>query len=261
MHFVSTGARVLHAHFRPGTPGKRPIVFSNSLGTDLRIWDAVIAGLPGDIPVLSMDKSGHGLSDAGAVTVEDHAADLAAVMDHFGLSGALVCGVSMGGLIAQALATTRPELVAGLVLSNTAAKIGTAQAWADRIAALEAGGLEPMAEGILQRWFSGGYLANETTLVAGYRNMLTRTPLSGYIAACAAIRDADLTASTAALSIPVTCLAGSADQATPPEVVQGLADLIPGATYLEIEGIGHIPGIEVPEQVTAILAQDYERLA
>ena len=81
MEFVKIGERVLHLSFRPGRDGARPVVFSNSLGTDLRIWDGVIARLPGEMPVLCMDKSGHGLSDTGARSVADHAADVVVIFD------------------------------------------------------------------------------------------------------------------------------------------------------------------------------------
>ncbi|WP_095589481.1 3-oxoadipate enol-lactonase [Actibacterium ureilyticum] len=258
MEFVRIGQRVLHVAFRPGRAGARPVVFANSLGTDLRIWDGVIARLPAELPVLCMDKSGHGLSDTGASSIADHAADMAGVMDHCGLSGALFCGVSMGGQIGQHMAAHRPDLIAGLILSNTAARIGTPEMWDTRIAALEQGGIAPMADAVLERWFSPGFLSGQPAAVAGYRNMLVRTPLGGYVAACRAVRDADLTESTRALQLPVACIAGSADQATPTDVVGGLADLIDGAQFSEIAGVGHLPSIEAPEKVAEILMALYE---
>lgn len=260
MQFLRAGQRVLHTVYRPGQDGIRPVVFSNSLGTDLRIWDGVVRRLPPEVPVLCMDKSGHGLSDTGALSIADHTDDLAAVMDHFGLRDALVCGVSMGGQIAQHLAATRPELTAGLMLCNTAAQIGTDEMWTTRIDALTAQGLAPMADAVLDRWFSPGFFATRGAELAGYRNMLVRTPLEGYIAACGAVRDADLTAATRALALPVVCVAGSDDQATPPSVVRGLADLIEGATYTEISGAGHVPSIEVPEKIADILLSLYGAL-
>lgn len=257
MQFVKIGARVLHMSFRPGRDGVRPVVFTNSLGTDFRIWDDVIARLPENMPVLCMDKSGHGLSDQGAASIADHAEDTAGLMDHLGLSGALVCGVSMGGQIGQHLAAHRADLTAGLILCNTAARIGTPEMWDTRIGALREQGIAPLADGVLERWFSPAFLSQRTTELAGYRNMLTRTPLDGYIAACAAVRDADLTQTTRALQLPVTCVAGSADQATPSDVVRGLADLIDGAEFIEIDGAGHLPSIEAPERVAQVLMSLY----
>ena len=252
--FVRANGRMQHVSFRAGD-GVRPVVFANSLGTDFRIWDGVVARLPSETPVLNMDKSGHGLSEAGAASIGDLADDLAAVMDHFGLHDALVCGVSVGGMISQALAASRPDLVFGLVLSNTGHRIGTFESWSERIALIDAGGLEPMADAILERWFSPVFRNGQPDLVTGYRQMLTRTPVAGYRTVCAAIRGADLTTTTSALSCPTLCIAGSEDLATPPAVVEGLAALIPNADLVGLEGVGHLPCIEVPERVAAMIVE------
>ena len=111
-----------------GVAGNRPIVFANSLGTDLRIWDDVRRELDLGVPTLAMDKRGDGLPGTGLTDIASLAsdlADLADLMDHLGLEAALICGVSVGGMIAQALAAIRPDLVAGLMLCNTGARIGS----------------------------------------------------------------------------------------------------------------------------------------
>ncbi|MCT8162137.1 3-oxoadipate enol-lactonase [Pseudoruegeria sp. SHC-113] len=251
--FLDTGTRVLHYALSPGTDAARPIVFANSLGTDFRIWDGVLARLPDGTPTLRYDKSGHGLSQLGAVSIADHAVDLAALMDALGLRDALICGVSVGGLIAQQLAATRPDLVTGLLLSNTGFKIGDDATWNARIATLDKGGLGPMADAILERWFSPDFHTTRAAELEGYRAMLTRTPQAGYRATCEAIRDVDLGASTAQLTCPALCLAGGSDLATPPEVVQALAARLPGAQYHCLKGIGHLPCIEAPEAVARLL--------
>jgi 3-oxoadipate enol-lactonase len=260
MPFLKPRDAVLHYTFRPGDPARRAIVFANSLGTDLRIWDGVVARLPTDIPVLTHDKRGHGLSDVTDLDMATHIHDCADLMDHLGLRDALICGVSVGGLIAQGLAATRPDLVAGLVLSNTAHRIGDAESWNARIARVTAEGLEGMAHEIMARWFSSGFRTASPAEWAGYRNMLLRTPAPGYIATCAAIRDTDFTASTRALRLPVTCISGSADQATPPALVQGMAELIEGATLHCLTDIGHLPCIETPDTVAGLVLDRYGRL-
>lgn len=246
--FLKSNGRLLHYRHQRGTGGP-VIVFANSLGTDLRLWDDVIDHLPKDVGILAYDKSGHGLSEPGAESIEDHAADMAALMDGLGIAEALVCGVSVGGMIAQALAAQRGDLVAGLALCNTGHRIGTEETWGERIAALDRYGLEPMTGGILERWFSQRFRDEAPGIVAGYRMMLARTPLVGYRAVCAAIRDADLAATTAGLSCPTLCVSGSEDQATPPAVVEALAALIPGAQYLCYDGVGHLPCIEAPSRL------------
>lgn len=118
-----------------GAPAAKPvIVFVNSLGTDFRIWRDVIVRLAGDFAIVLYDMRGHGLSDLGQLpySIEDHATDLAALLDMLSVDKAFVCGLSVGGLIAQSLYQRRPELVAGLILCDTAHKIGTDTSWNER---------------------------------------------------------------------------------------------------------------------------------
>lgn len=258
--FLNANGRIQHYRLRRGCSG-RAVVFANSLGTDLRIWDDVIGLLPSELPVLAYDKSGHGLSEAGAETIEDFGADLESLMDALGIRDALVCGVSVGGMIAQALAASRADLVAGLILANTGYRIGTKESWAERMTALDAHGLEPMADGIIERWFSPRFRSGARDLVAGYRMMLTRTPVSGYRSLCDAIRNADLTEDTGRLTCPTLCVAGSDDLATPPEIVEGLAALIPGARTVCYNGVGHLPCIEAPSRLAKDILAHLEKLA
>ena len=171
-----------------------------------------------------------------------------------GLSGAIVCGVSVGGLVAQALAAARPDLVAGMVLSNTGTRIGTREGWDARIEAVRADGIEPIADRIMAMWFAPSWAAAHPEALAGWRAMLARTPAAGYAAVCEAIRDADLTEATARLRLPALCIAGSADGSTPPDVVQALARRLPGARYACLDDVGHLPCIEAPERFAAMLA-------
>lgn len=258
--FLRTNGRLHSYDFRIGGRG-RAIVFVNSLGTDLRIWDAVIGQLPARVPVLQYDKSGHGLSEGGAVSMEDFAADLAGLMDALEIHSALVCGVSVGGMIAQALASARPELVAGLVLCNTGYRIGNVESWTERISALQETGIDPLTDSILERWFSPRFRGECPDLVAGYRMMLTRTPITGYIAVCAAIRDADLEERSRLLTCPTLCVAGEDDLATPPDVVGALATVIPDAKFEIYESVGHLPCIEAPARLAVDILKHLERLA
>lgn len=233
-------------HHRHSSGDGVPIVFLNSLGTDFRIWDAVINQLAVTAPVLCLDKRGHGLSDDGPITMNALVQDVGGLMDHLGMKHALICGVSVGGLIAQGLAVARPDLVAGLVLCCTGAKIGDAEGWNARIQAIKDQGIEPMADAILERWFTDSFRARRLADLAGYRNMLTRTSAAGYAGVCAAIRDSDFNSQTPSISVPTQCIAGANDLATPPALVQALAGMINGARYEELDNCGHLPSIEQP---------------
>jgi 3-oxoadipate enol-lactonase len=250
MAFIRLGDIVVH-HAVAGGEGSPAIVFANSLGTDLRVWDALAARLAGRFRLIRYDKRGHGLSDltAGPYTIDGLADDLARLCDRLQVASAIVCGLSIGGMIAQALAVARPDLVRGLVLMDTAHKIGTAETWQQRIEAVRGGGIAAIAEGVLERWFAPPFRAERPGEVAGWRNMLTRTPVEGYLACCAAIRDADLTDIARRIVAPTLCLVGDADGSTPPDLVRELADLVPGSRYRVIGPAGHIPCVEQPDAV------------
>lgn len=253
--FVAVGGIVLHAE-RRGNPEAPTIVFANSLGTDARIWQGVLARLPDRYATLVYDKRGHGLSDSpeGPCSLEDHAGDLLGLLDQFGMTRVALVGLSVGGMIAQIVAAAHPERVAALVLCDTAATIGDAATWDARIAAVQAGGLDPLADGVLQRWFTPAYRSGSPAFLRGWRNMLTRQPPGGYAATCAAIRDADLTARAAIIRAPTLCIVGDQDLSTPPELVRSTAALIPGAQFATIAGAGHIPCIEQPAILATMIA-------
>ena len=183
MKFVKANGLVLHFSDQ-GRPDGPALAFVNSLGTDFRIWDEVAAILAPDFRIIFHDKRSHGLSEAGPDTndIADYARDLAALLDGAGVRRATIVGLSIGGLIAQEFYRQSPERVAALVLCDTAAKIGTDEVWDQRIAEVERNGIEALADGVMQRWFTAQFRAARTAELAGMRAMLTRTPRQGYVA-------------------------------------------------------------------------------
>ncbi len=238
-----------------------PVVFSNSLGTDLRAWDPLLPHLREGLRLVRYDKSGHGLSDfAGERSIESHADDLAALMDHLGIGQAVIIGLSVGGLIAQALANAHKDKVRALVLCDTGHKIGTPDIWNPRMTAIEEGGMEAVLEPTMQRWFTPRYRGTNPD-IALWRNMLVRTPARGYCAVGRAIRDADFTERTRAITVPTLCVAGSEDGATPPALVRELSKLIKGSEFREISACGHLPCIEQPEKLGSLITDFLEKNA
>jgi 3-oxoadipate enol-lactonase len=263
MQFVHIDDVVIHYDISRADDRRPAIVFINSLGTDSRIWDHVRAKLAGDFTILTYDKRGHGLSDLGnpPYSIETLSSDLAGLLDHLGLSNVIVCGLSVGGLIAQGLYATRPDLVKALVLSNTAHKIGSAEMWASRMAAVEQNGIGSILDPVMERWFTQAFRSPDNAAYAGYCNMLVRQPVSGYSGTCAAIRDADFTEAAKKITVPVLCIVGRQDGSTSPELVRSLADLVPGARYEIIEDAAHIPCVEAPAAHAALIRGFIEQLS
>ena len=244
-------------HYRiDGDPDGAPVVFSNSLGTDLRLWDQVIDLLPkSGLRFIRYDKRGHGLSECtpAPYTMGTLVRDVERLMDHLDIRGVIFVGLSIGGMIAQGLAAKRLDLVRAMVLSNTGAKIATREMWAQRIEGVETGGIEALADATMQRWFSDAF--RQTDAFAAWRNMLVRQPAEGYIGCSHAISGTDFMSPTSALRLPTLGIAGSEDGSTPPDLVRETVNLIPGSQFHLIHGAGHLPCVEKPEEYAQVLTE------
>lgn len=251
---IFTAVDGIHHGWRAPQGDAPTVVFANSLGTDLRVWDRVVALLPEGWGLLRQDKRGHGLSVARPVlTIETMADDTEALLDHYDIRRFAGVGLSVGGLIMQRLALRRAEGMSHLVLSDTAAKIGSPEIWNPRIEAVRSNGIASISAAILQRWFAPGYETTED--FAMWRTMLERTPAEGYAQVCEAIRDADYTADLAHIAQPTLVIAGADDASTPPALVKATAAGIRNATYVEIARAGHLPCVEQPAEVAALLGK------
>lgn len=237
-----------------GDPSGAPVVFANSLGTDLRLWDKVVPLLPEGLRIIRYDKRGHGLSSCPPAPYAMGAliSDVERLMDALKVRDALFVGLSIGGMIAQGLAVKRPDLVRAVVLSNTAAKIGTVEMWQGRLDTLAQGGIEALADAVMERWFSKAFRA--TPELIAWRNMLVRMPAAGYGGCSAAISGTDFFASTSGLRLPVLGIAGSEDGSTPPDLVHETVDLVPGSKFHLIRGAGHLPCVEKPGEYAEVLS-------
>lgn len=254
MKVLNAGGLRLH-YDESGVPIGPPLVFINSLGTDLRIWDEVVPHFSHDARIVRYDQRGHGLSDCAAGPYRLHAQteDLTCLLDHLQIATAILIGISIGGLIAMDFALTQPERVSALVLCDTAPKIGTAEMWTARIETVKAQGLESVGDAILTRWFANEFVQLNPTAYRGYFNMLTRMPLPGYIAACEALREADLTNDVHQIKTQTLAVCGSQDISTPPSQMREWVSQLPKARLDVIVGSGHLPCIERPTELAALI--------
>ncbi|KPQ07555.1 MAG: 3-oxoadipate enol-lactonase [Rhodobacteraceae bacterium HLUCCA12] len=252
MNMADLGDICLHYRI-DGHPKGTPVVFANSLGTDLRLWDKVIPLLNPGCRIIRYDMRGHGLSDAPHAPYSMGALvrDLERLLDHLQVRDAVLVGLSIGGMVAQGLAVKRLDQIRALVLSNTAAKIGTTQMWQDRVATVEAEGVEALADAVMARWFPPAF--RDTVEARGWRHMLVRMPARGYAGCASAIAGTDFLSATSGLRLPAMAIAGNEDGATPPDLVRETIALIPGSRFELIRGSGHLPCVDQPEAYARLL--------
>ena len=236
-----------------GPPGASAVLLMHSLGSDLRVWDAQVARLARGFRVVRFSLRGHGLTEAGAgpCTIEDLADDALAVLDACGIAAAHVGGVSIGGMIAQAVAARAPQRVTSLILCDTALALPPPEMWRQRAATVRAEGVAAVADATLARWVTPAFLASPAG--RGLRQMLVRTDRHGYAAAAEALAVADLSRSTPRLRLPALVVVGELDPSTPIAAAEALRDAIPGARLAVIPGAAHIPMVERPDEVTAAI--------
>lgn len=250
-------------HYRLIGPAGAPILgLVNSVGTDLRIWDEVVTQLGLRYRLLSYDQRGHGLSETpqGDYTIEDQVGDLIALLDHLKIDQLALCGISIGGLIAQAFALAAPRRLTGLVLCDTAPKIGEPELWQTRIDAVRGQGMAPVADAVMERWFSTGFRREQPEALAGWRNLFLRTDPQGYAGGCATLRDTDLRAQIGTILLPTLVVAGEDDIATPIELVRDCAKALPNSRFEVLRGAGHIPAIEQPTLLANLITRYLEEL-
>lgn len=249
MDFIELNGHAIHYKFLDNRSGKT-FLFINSLGSDYRIWDEVLPLLGQYGNFLLYDKRGHGLSDVWKAKngLEDYASDARHLLQRLSINHCMVVGISVGGMIAQLLADLDPDLVERLVLCDTAQRIGSPEMWNSRIARIKLQGLESISGDLMKRWFSPSFHAIYPQKVLGYKDMLERSDLEGYVQTCEAIRDEDTTAAARKLNVPVLCIVGEGDRSTTPSEMKSLAELIPGAKLEIISGSGHMPCIDNPEK-------------
>lgn len=236
-------------------PAEAPVlVLSNSLGTDHTMWAAQVPALAGHLQVLRYDTRGHGQSAVppGPYAVADLGRDVLALLDGLGIAQASFCGLSLGGLTGQWLGINAPKRLLKLVLSNTAARIGTPEGWHARIGQVGREGLGPLAEATAGRWFTPAFRQREPAAVARVLATFRATDPAGYMAACAAVRDAAFQTGLPHLAVPTLVLASTDDPVTTIADGQALAGSIPRAELLLLPG-AHLANVESAAAYTAAL--------
>ena len=252
--FLRLDDRTIHVRTQ-GPSGAPAIMLLHALGGSIEIWDEQADALAQGLRVVRFDLPGHGLSApmAGPVTVEQLAEVTFGLLDALGIDTAHVAGVSIGGMIAQAMATAAPARLGSLILCNTVPVFppDVRDGWRDRAARVRAEGMQPLVEDVVARWLTADALS--TAAGDGLRAMLRRTDAWSYAFGGEAIAACDLTTSTAAVRVPTLVLAGDSDTATPASAVEAMARTIRHSRYKLLERAAHIPMVEQPEAVLSAM--------
>jgi 3-oxoadipate enol-lactonase len=236
----------IELHYELSGPEQAPVLlFSNSLGTTLHMWDAQVAEFSKHFRLLRYDTRGHGQTSvpAGPYTIEQLSADVVHLLDILHLQRVNFCGLSMGGSTGQFLGAHFPERFHKMVLCSTAVKIGTPESWDARISAVQKDGMKVVASAVIERWFTAPYRVSHPAEIATMQSMLENANPAGYASNCAAVRDADLRPSVSLIRLPALVISGAHDPATTPADGRSLAQQIPNARYAELSA-AHISNIE-----------------
>ncbi|WP_404478420.1 alpha/beta fold hydrolase [Novosphingobium sp. BL-52-GroH] len=224
------------------------LLLSNSLGTDLSMWERQLPAWSDRFSIARYDIRGHGKSDgpAGDYSIERLGRDALAVADALGWQQFDFCGVSLGAMTGFWLAINAPHRLKRLVLANGAPFAGGAPAWSGRLQAAAEGGLAAVAGGTISRWFTPDFAAANPALVEAIHSAFMATSLEGYLGCTAAIRDLDLRHSVGGIAVLILLIGATHDQGPLPEVIEGLAGRIPGAKAVILDA-AHLSNIEASE--------------
>lgn len=253
MAFATIGQ--LRIHYELEGPARVPLLaFSNSLGTDLSMWDSQATTLGQDFRILRYDMCGQGQSSVvpGDGSIERFGRDFIALLDALHVERLAFCGLSMGGMIGMWLGVNAPERLDALVVCNTAARIGTKETWNTRISTVRRGGMKSVSDAVLERWFRPEFRAACPAIVSRAKTMLEASPVEGYIACCAAIRDMDQTNTVSRIRVRTLVIASSADTVTSPQEGRFLIGQIRGSQYIELDA-AHLSNMEQSDSFTSTL--------
>ena len=250
---IDVGGERFNVHL-DGPEGAPVVVLSNSLGTNLALWEPQMAALTARFRVLRYDQRGHGASVATAndYGIDTLGGDVVHLLDALSISRAHFCGISMGGATGMWLAIHAPERIDRLVLADTATKFGTPERWNARIDAVTRGGMAAIVDGVLEIWFTADFRARHPAAVERVRAMLLASPVAGYLAACRAVRGIDLTEEIGGIKRPTLVICGAYDTSTPPAQSRAIAAQVRGARVVELPA-AHISNIEAAERFSAEL--------
>ncbi len=246
----------IRLHVKTYGDNKNPaVVLSHSLGSDMSTWDLLVPELQTSFYVITLDMRGHGKSEVnGEFSFRDLASDVITVLNELQIDKAHFIGLSMGGMIAQALGIHfQDRLLSLTIMASMSSAVDSRQMWVDRITAVEQNGLEPLVEATLQRWFTESAFNNQPELIDKVRKLIPLTSIEGYKQSCKAIADLDFTSDLHRITVPTQIIVGRQDEGTPPALSEIMHKEITGSKLHIIEGAAHQVALEQAEVVNKIV--------
>ncbi|QYJ03066.1 3-oxoadipate enol-lactonase [Nocardioides panacisoli] len=239
-------------HVLSGPESAPVVVLSNSLGSTHAMWDAQADALAEHFRVVRYDTRGHGRSPVpdGPATIDDLADDLTALLDRLDVARAHLVGLSLGGMTAMRVAARTPDRVDRMVVLCTSAHLSPASSWTDRAATVRAGGAAAVAEAVVQRWYTPGFLESHPAERGAAEQMVAATPAEGYAACCEAIAGMDLRPDLPRIQAPTLAIAGADDPATPPPHLTEIAETVPHGRLLVVPDAAHLANAQQPGTIT-----------
>jgi 3-oxoadipate enol-lactonase len=236
-----------------GPEGAPWIVFSNSLATNVSMWDPQVAAFKGTFRILRYDQRGHGGTDApaGRYTFDLLITDVLALLDALAIERPHWVGLSMGGATGLGIAERLPDRLDRVVVCDTgcASTPTSTQQWEERIALVAKEGIEAIVEPTVRRWHPSEMVAANAPQIDKVRQMIRTTPANGFIGCAAALADHDFRSAIATVTRPVLFLVGDKDGVNP-AAMRELHAALPESKYVEIEGAGHISNLDQPAAFT-----------
>ncbi|ESY48265.1 MULTISPECIES: alpha/beta fold hydrolase [unclassified Mesorhizobium] len=226
------------------------LVLSNSIATNLHMWDRQLAELAGSFRVLRYDLRGHGSSDApaGAYSLDRLGRDVLELLDALQIARVHFCGLSLGGFVGQWLGIHAPDRIERLSLSNTSPHLGPASYFDEQIrTVLAASNMSAAADMFMHNWFPASMLAGPNETVDAFRAMVLATPPQGLAGCFAAVRDCDLRRTVSLITAPTLVIGGEDDKVTLASHSEAIAASIPGATLTLLPGV-HMLNVERPTE-------------